>query len=353
MKVLNRYIFRQIFSSVLVVLLLVLSLDFIGKIIDQLDSLRAGYTFTEMLIYISWSIPASVYEFMPYAVLVGCLIGLGALAGNSELVVARAAGVSILQIAWMALKSVLVFILLALLLGEYVVPYAEQTAQSRRALALGYSTEDQARRGVWHREADDFILFSVVQPDGTLFGITRYHFQDGKLVRASNTKKAVYQNGRWNESNVDVTYFTDSNELTTERIDEQVWNTELTPALLNIVSMEPGSLSISNLHNYSEYLADQNLHNGEYALAFWQKALQPLATISLMLIAISFVFGPLRQVSMGQKIFTGVAFGIGFQLVQSLLGPSSVVFGFSPLVAVLIPIALCYCVGFYLLKRAG
>lgn len=353
MRVLNRYIFRQIFSSVLVVLLLVLSLDFIGKIIDQLDNLRGGYTFYEMLIYILWSVPASVYEFMPYTVLVGCLIGLGALAGNSELVVVRAAGVSIVQIAWMALKSVLFFILLALLLGEYVVPYAEQTAESRRALALGYSTEDQASRGVWHREADDFILFSVVQPDGTLFGITRYHFEQGKLSRVSNTKKAVYENGRWHESDVKITHFEENNRLTIERIEQQIWNTELTPELLNTVSMEPSSLSISKLHNYSQYLAGQNLHNGEYALAFWQKALQPLATISLMLIAISFVFGPLRQVSMGQKIFTGVVFGIGFQLVQSLLGPSSLVFGFSPLVAVLIPIALCYLAGFYLLKRAG
>ncbi|UTF60887.1 LPS export ABC transporter permease LptG [Gilvimarinus sp. DA14] len=352
MRILNRYIARQVFVATLMVLALVLGLDFIGKIIDQLDSLRENYTFYEMLVYIVWGIPSSVYEFIPYAVLVGCLIGLGSLAGSSELVVIRAAGVSVLQITWIVLKPVMVFIALALCLGEFVVPYAEQTADSRRSLALGYTNEDQARRGVWHREANEYIRFNVVQPDGKLFGVTRYQFDNGDLTSASFTREVEYRGDHWEETGVSITNFSGAS-IATERMRKRRWDTELTPALLNVVAMEPEVLSISSLRSYSRYLADQNLHAGEYALAFWQKLLQPLATISLVLIAISFIFGPLRSVSMGQKIFTGVAFGIGFRLLQSLLGPSSIVFGFPPLIAVAIPILVCLLVGWVLLKRAG
>ncbi|WP_020209376.1 LPS export ABC transporter permease LptG [Gilvimarinus chinensis] len=352
MKQLNRYIAKQVFLATVMVLILVLGLDFIGKIIDQLDSLREGYTFYEMLVYIAWSTPTSVYEFIPYAVLIGCLVGLGALAGSSELVVIRAAGVSVLQISWMVLKPVLVFIALSLCLGEYVVPYAEQTAESRRSLALGYTNEDQARRGVWHREADEYIWFNVVQPDGKLYGVTRYRFEEGSLASASFTREVEFRGDYWQERNVSVTRFTDE-QVTTEELPQRRWITELTPALLNVVAMEPDALSLRSLYSYSRYLKDQNLHAGEYALAFWQKMLQPLATISLVLIAISFVFGPLRSVSLGQKVFTGVAFGIGFRLLQSLLGPSSLVFGFSPFVAVAIPIILCMGLGVVLLRRAG
>lgn len=352
MKKLNRYMAKQVFVATLMVLVLVLGLDFIGKIIDQLGSLRENYTFYEMLVYIAWGIPTSVYEFIPYAVLVGCLIGLGGLAGNSELVVIRAAGVSVLRISWIVLKPVMLFIALALALGEYVVPYAEQTADSRRSLALGYTSEDQARRGVWHREANEYILFSVVQPDGKVFGVTRYQFEEGDLASASFTREVEYRGDHWEESKVSVTQFSDE-KITTERLDTRRWDTELTPELLNVVAMEPEVLSLSSLHSYSRYLKDQNLHAGEYALAFWQKLLQPLATVSLVLIAISFIFGPLRSVSMGQKIFTGVAFGIGFRLLQSLLGPSSIVFGFPPLLAVALPILICLAVGLILIKRAG
>ena len=68
--------------------------------------------------------------------------------------------------------------------------------------------------------------------------------------------------------------------------------------------------------------------------------------------AVFLLDGPLRSVTMGQRIFTGVVFGIGFVLLQKLLGPSSLVFGFPPLIAVMIPILLCIVLGIYLLSRA-
>lgn len=353
MNKLSRYIAKQVFFAIVAVLMLVLCLDFIGQVMDQLDSLRGNYTFYEMLIYILWRLPTSVYQYLPYAVLVGCLIGLGALASTSELVIVRAAGVSVARIVWIVLQPVLFFIVMAIALGEYVIPYADQVAESRRALALGYTVEDQSKRGVWHREGNQFFYFNVVQPDGQLFGFRRYSFApNGELEQASFTRKASFQGDHWLEEGVLVTDFseagTESAQLETRR-----WNTELTPRLLNIVAVEPETLSIASLHRYVEYLSDQNLYTSEYKLAFWQKVLQPLATASLVLIAISFVFGPLREVSMGQRIFTGVVFGIGFRLLQSLLGPSSIVFGFSPLIAVVVPIVLCAGLGVYLLRRSG
>ena len=116
--------------------------------------------------------------------------------------------------------------------------------------------------------------------------------------------------------------------------------------------MSPNELSIRNLYYYINYLRNQNVANNDYSLSFWRKTLEPLATASLVLIAISFIFGPLRSVTMGQRVFTGVIFGVSFAILQRLLGPSSIVFGFSPLFAVLIPIILCAAFGVYLLNKA-
>jgi lipopolysaccharide export system permease protein len=137
-----------------------------------------------------------------------------------------------------------------------------------------------------------------------------------------------------------------------ENLPSRRWETPLTPTLLNIVVAEPETLSIRSLYYYINYLKGQGLGSSDYSLAYWEKLLQPLATVSLVLIAISFIFGPLREVTMGQRIFTGVVFGVVFRLVQSLLGPSSVVFGFAPIIAVAIPILLCALLGLYLLNRA-
>ncbi|WP_024459822.1 LPS export ABC transporter permease LptG [Marinimicrobium sp. LS-A18] len=351
MRKISRYIARTVFAAIALVLLVVLSLDLIGGFIDEVADLRADYDVSEALIYIALTMPGRIYEYIPYASLIGCLAGLGLLASSSELVVMRAAGVSVVRITWLVLKPVFVFIAIGLMLGEYVTPYTDQVAESRRAVALGGQRALNTERGLWHREGNEFLYFNAVQPNGILHGVTRYRFDDERqLEQASYAEQATFQQGYWQEEGVSVTHFEEEGT----RVDAYAlrrWKTDLTPDLLNIIALPPEGLSIRNLVYYVDYLAEQQLENSEYRLAFWEKALQPLATISLVLVAISFIFGPLREVTMGQRIFTGVVFGIAFQLTQSLLGPSSLVFGFPPLLAVLIPIAACAAFGLFLLSR--
>ena len=80
--------------------------------------------------------------------------------------------------------------------------------------------------------------------------------------------------------------------------------------------------------------------------------LQPLIVVGLVVLGISFVFGPLRGAPMGLKIFVGVLVGIIFNIAQDMLGPSSLVVGFNPLIAVLLPIIVCFFAGLELLRRA-
>ena len=131
----------------------------------------------------------------------------------------------------------------------------------------------------------------------------------------------------------------------------QVWETELSPSVLSVLIVKPENLSITGLYTYSEYLDDQDLNAAEYRMAFWKKVLQPLSTGVLVLVAISFVFGPLRSVTMGFRVFSGVVVGLLFKYAQDLLGPSSLVFGFNPIYATIIPIGVCLCVGLWLLRR--
>ncbi|HBM49786.1 MAG TPA: LPS export ABC transporter permease LptG, partial [Marinobacter sp.] len=91
----------------------------------------------------------------------------------------------------------------------------------------------------------------------------------------------------------------------------------------------------------------------QYWLAFWKKALMPLGTAVMVLVAISFVFGPLRSVTMGFRVFTGLLVGLLFKYMQDLLGPMSMVYGFNPMIAVLAPIAINAVVGAVLMRRAG
>ena len=350
---LDRYIGTQVLFSILAVLGIIVSLALLFAFIDELGDIEGGYGLQDAALYVFLQVPTRIYEMLPMAALIGCLIGLGSLASSSELTVIRSAGVSIGRIVWAVMKPMLVLMLIGILIGEYLAPWSENRAQANRAMAQGGGEAQSARRGLWHRQGEEFVHINAVQPNGVLYGVTRYRFDDQRrLLSASFARRALYQGDHWQLEDVATTDFrerrTEAAQVPVER-----WDVELNPQLLGTVVLEPGALSVTGLWRYIHYLAEQGLNNGQYWLAFWTKVLQPLVTAALVLLAISFIFGPLRSVTLGQRVFTGVLVGFVFRIAQDLLGPSSLVFGFSPLFAVLVPAAVCAVAGAWLLRRAG
>lgn len=349
----DRYIGKSVLVAILGVLGVIMGLASLFAFIDEMNDLSDTYTLVDVASFVLLTAPRRVYDMLPMAALIGCLVGLGSLASSSELTIMRAAGVSIGRIVWAVMKPMLVLMIAGLLVGEYVAPPAEDLAQSNRSLAQGSGESQTGRYGVWHRQGDEFIHINTVQPNGVLYGVTRYRFDDQRHMQsASFSKKAKFEKDSWDLEDVTTTLFhTDSTEVV--KSPNERWDVSLSPRLLSTLVLPPDSLSISGLWSYTHYLADQGLNNGRYWLAFWTKVLQPLVTMALVLMAISFIFGPLRSVTLGQRVFTGVLVGFTFRIAQDLLGPSSLVFGFSPLFAVLVPSGICAVAGIWLLRRAG
>ena len=296
------------------------------------------------------------YEIVPYAALIGCLVGLGMLANNSELVVMRAAGISTWNIAWNAMKPALVLVLIGLYVGEYVLPDIEKSARMNRQKAL--SKDVVNAKGFWYRENNVYMHFSSIR-GGVIEGTSHYYFDDlHNLKRSLFAKRGVYHDVRAKEKYwlLEDVVITDINQETTEirKLASWRWDTSLAPDLLNEESrVQPDQMSIGELGAKIKYMKAQGLNTGQYQLGYWSKVLQPLATIALVFVAISFVFGPLREVTMGMRIVTGLVFGVLFKFVQGLLGPASMVFGFEPIIAVLLPILGCFLLGYILFRRAS
>lgn len=353
MRLLDRHIGTTVLASVLAVAGIIVGLDLLFAYIGELEDLEGDYGAFAALIYTLLTFPRRLYDLLPMAALVGCLIGLGSLASNSELTIMRASGVSIPRITGAVLKPLLVLMLGGVLLGEYAAPYSENLAESRRALAIG-SGEAVKSKGLWHREGDDFIHINAVQPNGTLHGITRYRFDDQRhLLETSFALRASVIEEGWLLEEISSTLFESDGTSRVEQYTEQRWDVGLSPSLLRVVLLDPDVLPLTGIWQYQGYLAEQGLNNSQYWLAFWKKLLQPVTTAALVFVAISFIFGPLRSVTLGQRVFTGVLVGFSFRILQDLLGPSSLVFGFSPLIAVLLPIVILIVMGTWLMRRAG
>lgn len=352
MKKLNSYLASIVVRSICLVLFIVVGLDAVFSLIAELGDLENDYQSLQALQFVLLSIPKSFYEFSSVSVLIGCLVGLGILANNSELTVMRAAGLSIEQIAWSVIKPSLLIVCASILVGEFVVPYSESYAISQRIIAQSGNTTSLIKQGYWHREGDQYMHFNAISPNGELYGVTRYQFNERReLLASSFAKKAIYQGDHWELFDITQTELQEKSTRGSQ-LKNLRWDTELTPEVLNVAIAKPDDLSIRGLHTYSGYLLEQGLNSQKYLLAFWKKLFQPLSMVVMVLVAISCIFGPLRTVTMGHRIFSGILLGVLFKFAEDLLGPASIVFGFPPVIASIIPIALFFGFAMVLIRRA-
>jgi lipopolysaccharide export system permease protein len=353
MKILDRYIFSAILGSTLMVLLVFLGLYFIFTVIAEFGNIRNNYQMPQALAYVCLSVPKVAYILIPLASMVGSLAGLGGLASRSELVVFRAAGISLWHIVWSAFKPVLVLLVLSVILGEFVAPKTDRVGESMKVIARGGEEVGDDDGGYWYREDQEYIHIRAIAPTGELYGVSRFSFDDKlNLAQSSVARKAVVDGGDWVLFDLSVTDFS-GKSTTVTRVDQMPWEVSLDQDLLSTVVLDPEEMSMTSLLGYIDYLEKEGLSSREYWLAVWKKLANPLSTLALVLLGVSFIFGPLRTVPMGTRIFTGVVVGFLFKLAQDLLGPSSLVFGFPPAVATLTPIAICAVLGYLMLRRAG
>ena len=109
-------------------------------------SAKGRYSLSDALLYVALTLPGRMIEMAPPSALLGSIIALGLLAKNLELVAIRACGISIQRIG-LAVAKPAVLTLLALLLGaQFITPYLEQTAWTRRETALADIGDNLAAR---------------------------------------------------------------------------------------------------------------------------------------------------------------------------------------------------------------
>lgn len=352
MNVLDRYIGKSILGAIFATLVTLVGLSAIIKFVEQFRSVGRGtYDSLQAVVYTLLTMPKDVETFFPMAALLGALIALGNLASRSELIVMQAAGFSRLKIGLSVMKTALPLVILTMVIGEWGIPQTEQFARDMRAKALAGGELLSVRHGVWAKDGNDFIYIERISEEASLQNLYIYHFnQQNHLQAVSQANSAQYENGQWRLTQVNQSLINADQIITTHYL-SQPWQTNLTPDKLGIVSLRPTSLSITGLANYIRFLKQTGQDSKRFELTYWRKLFQPISVGVMMLLALSFVFGPLRGVSAGARIVTGICFGFLFYVVNEIFGPLSLVYNVAPIIGALIPSVLFLLITWWLLSR--
>ncbi|HEX7027122.1 MAG TPA: LPS export ABC transporter permease LptG, partial [Gammaproteobacteria bacterium] len=260
MKILDIYIARTIFAGALLALAVLAALDLFFAVIGEFEDVGKGiYSYRDALIYVGLTLPRRLYELFPAAVLVGSLLSLGTLAGNSELVAMRAAGISVRRIMRSAAQAGLILLVLVAVLGEFLVPPAERYAKEVASRKEGMNISHSVRHGFWVREGEYFLQIEKVYPDARLESVYIHHYDEpDRLLSSAYVESVLQQRDHWELRKIYRTRF-GPDKVEREFSEIEKWRTLLNPKVFDVLSIEPSVMSARDLFEYVNYLKRNKL----------------------------------------------------------------------------------------------
>lgn len=354
MNIIRGYVSRSVRTAILYTLLVLLTLLILGAFVDEMaDVGRGDFTTLHAFLIAVAGAPRYAFETFPIAALIGSLIALGGMASHSELTAMRAAGVSIRTILLAVMRVGLGLALLLMVFGELVAPTAEDWAQRLGAEKKQQKITLKTDYGFWALDGDNFVNIRRVLPGAQLQDIAIYNLDERhQLSQVIRADSGGYQDGGWvlrDIRRIDI----ENDGLTIARETTANWQSLLDPALLDVVLVQPSQLPIWDLYRYIHHMRANGQNATSYEVVFWNKIATPLATLVMLFLAVPVVFGSLRSVGIGQRLFVGVVLGAVFFLLTRAMGYSAVVYDLPPALTAILPGALFLLGGVVLLRRMG
>ena len=352
MKIIDGYILRTVLMGTLVAMLVLLPVVGFINLVDELDYVGKGsYTLADAFIFIGLSLPSNAYQLFPMAALIGTLSGLGSLAVHSELIAMRSAGISTLRILAAVLKAGLVVALVAALVGEAIAPVSEDKGNQLRAELMSEGIATRSRYGFWARDGGSFINIRTILPGGRLRDIYIYELDEAKRLKLSTyAKSAIYTGNAWRLEEIWQSELSDQG-VQTRTSRQAVWDSLLDPGMLSLLVVEPNFLPVWALYRYMRFMEENGLSAVTYEVAFWGKMAVPLVILVMVSLAVPLLFGSMRRVGVGQRVFVGVLIGIAVYVLNKTVTQLAVVYPVSPAVAAFLPGLVCLAGALWLFRR--
>jgi lipopolysaccharide export system permease protein len=335
--ILSQYMMRTIFASTALVLVVLLALAGLFEFIAELDDTQGNYGTAQAILYTLLRLPNLAFEMLPVAALIGSLLGLGAMAGNSEIIVMRSAGLSVAEMSGMVALSGAVLLIFTGLLGEFIGPPLDFYARNMRVEARYQQDEDRQGNETWVKDGNAYLHLERVNPDFEFGSLYIYKFDGDRLESIAVAENSgIDANDNWILENLRETEFQREGVQVTQT-SRSVETFEVDSGLLGSALAKPLSLSARELLSYIDYLERNSLDATKYETEFWFRVSRTSTVLVMPMLALAFVFGSLRSGNAGSRLMIGVVIGLAYYLASETLANSGQVFDLNPLIVTWVP----------------
>ena len=350
MKTIRRLIYGEVLTSIALVAMGFLALFFFFDLVDELqylgknNGLTSGlptasdiYQIRHALVYVGLLIPNHLYELLPISVLIGTIFVMARMAQSSEYTILRTSGLD----PWRALKMLLnlggIFVVLSFVIGDYLAPLSERTAQLLKARYQGIITVGQTGAWLKEKQAYNTVIANVrrLSPDNEMLVLQIFEFNNKGLVvsKIQAASASFGLDNSWQLHDVTRTEFNLPADVTTAsnavRQSADVvrnsmmsfrWPTEITQEMVSVALLKPERMGTLDLFNYIRHLDANNQSAQRYEIEFWKKVFYPLSCLVMVMLALPFAYLHFRSGGIAAYVFAGVMIGISFFLLNNVFG---------------------------------
>ena len=285
--------------------------------------------------------PVVAEQALPFAVLFGAMMAFLGLSRKLELVVARAAGVSVWQFLAPPLAVVVLIGVISVALYNPVSAAMKQQADAIEAKLFGAGGQHSGAAGLWLRQKS-VDGQAIIHADGvadngaTLSKATVFAFdKDGSFVERVDAAHATLHDGFWrlDEANVVTPGFETQSAAT------YLLATTLTVSEVSQSYLAPETVPFWSLAPLADQIERAGLDATGYRVRYQSLIARPLMLMAMVLVAASFSLRFFRMGGVGYMVSGGVAAGFVLYVATKLVGDlggagfvSTPVAGWSPAV---------------------
>jgi lipopolysaccharide export system permease protein len=340
-NILDRYLYRTVLLYTAMAMAVLLTLGALFLFIVQQGDIGVGsYSAGDAFLYTMLNVPQQAFEMLPIGALIGALMGLGNLAAGSELVVTRASGVSVWRIAWPVGLAGLTLAVIMYGIGEYAAPPLAQFAKREKTTDKLQDVSFAGSSSAWVKDGNLILRVQTGEVDRAFGGVSVFQLDGTTKLRSIQraARISVADPGRWRLHNVATSRFGDD-RVSADLVAETAMLSTVNPEFLGLAATDPQLLTLRGLASYIDHLRRNKLETASYEIGYWSRIALLFAVIVVTLLALPFVFGPLRTTGAGTRTVIGVMLGVVFFLINRTIENGGQLFGLNPAMVGWLPTA--------------
>ncbi|HEY2779452.1 MAG TPA: LPS export ABC transporter permease LptG [Steroidobacteraceae bacterium] len=342
MNTLDRYLYRTVLLYTLMAMAVLLALGGLVLFISQQSEIGVGsYSTGDAFLFTFLNLPQTAFELLPIGALIGALMGLGNLAAGSELVITRASGVSVWRIAWPVGLAGVTLAVIMFGIGEYAAPSMAQFAKREKTTSKLADVSFAGTSSAWVKDGNRILRVQTGEVDRAFGGVSVFELDGPTRLRSIQraARIEVADPGRWTLHNVATSRF-EKDKIEGDTVNELTLRSTVNPDFLGLAATDPQMLTLHGLASYIEHLRRNSLETASYEIGYWSRIARLFAVIVVTLLALPFVFGPLRTTGAGTRTVVGVMLGVVFFLIERTVENGGQLFNLNPALIGWLPTAV-------------